>query len=74
MTSILSMLSSVSPNLRPSKVEVECYVAVIASSEKRRRRQPRAQIRREAELHLWVSRWWASQHEGDAGHAAVAGR
>ena len=58
MTSILSLLSSLSPELRPSSEEVEAYAQFIAAREGRSRKQL-SKYRHEAELQIWVSRWSA---------------
>lgn len=71
MTSILSLLSTVSPDLRPSRDEVEYYARTIAKHEGGPRKAL-VRYRHEAELQLWVSRWTARQEaESEAADSGV---
>lgn len=64
MTSILALLSSLAPELRPTHKEVELYAQVIASHEGRSRKAL-SKYRYEAELQIWVSRWSALNSQGE---------
>ncbi len=65
MTSIFSLLSTLSPDLRPSREEVEHYAQTIAKHEGGTRKAL-VRYRHEAELQLWVSRWTARQEAASA--------
>jgi len=60
MTSIFSLLPILSPDLQPTEEEVECYAQIIAQCE-HAPGQSLDNLRHEAELQIWVTRW--AMHE-----------
>ncbi|MBP8255692.1 MAG: hypothetical protein KAX37_00110 [Opitutaceae bacterium] len=70
MSSIFSLLSTFSPDLQPTKDEVERYAQVIAQNDLYSL-QPLETLREEAEMQLWITRW--AIRESHRPHEAHAG-